>query len=536
EEAGDEASTGGQSADEGDVRNAADTGKGQASWTTIPFFGSVDGEAHSSTWSHLNHRVEEYREDLVKVVQSLDMIINTLESSAQAKGSVGERDRDMPGEGMRQLAAKLRRKLDKTPPRWQVNTDVLSWLLRPVPFVTGLPWPSPPAPFAPAGASKEDDHTTTTTTKSNNENNKNNHNYNTPVGHERKDRKRGGVDIVVVPTGDAFGEGGEEEVVERMKYNPAGEARSAASAAVRETRAMPVPVFEGAREGEDVGSGGAATKASKKRAGFHAYDETHQVFTHILRDWTSEGDTVRAGVYDPLLRALDEYVGWQDDAAAPAGSPIGRGERSSASSDGGTTRSQGQAEPPPDVRFPSLSSASPAHARRRMANVLVPGAGLGRLAAEVAARGYASVHANELSTTMLSSCYWLMEALRGADFVRDATPTPEPVTPVDRTESGEGKGPPLSPAPAAHTMSERGGVGCVGSPYRKCDDNTVGGEAGSCRPRAGGEEGPGREGEGGEGKGGGGGGGEDAAVGRSFFEFYPFLNDAGHNEIDGDAR
>lgn len=56
--------------------------------------------------------------------QSLDMIINTLESSAAAKSSVGGQDRDTPGEGMRQLAVKLRRKLDKTPPRWQVFIGV----------------------------------------------------------------------------------------------------------------------------------------------------------------------------------------------------------------------------------------------------------------------------------------------------------------------------------------------------------------------------------------------------------------------------
>lgn len=51
--------------------------------------------------------------------QSLDMIINNLESAA-AKTDVGQESRDMPGEGVRRLAAKLRRKLHKTPPRWQV--------------------------------------------------------------------------------------------------------------------------------------------------------------------------------------------------------------------------------------------------------------------------------------------------------------------------------------------------------------------------------------------------------------------------------
>lgn len=69
EGAADEASTRGQGTDGGHDCDTAHAGN-KAPWTPIPFFGCVDGEAHSSsTWSHLNHRVEEYREDLVKVVQ-----------------------------------------------------------------------------------------------------------------------------------------------------------------------------------------------------------------------------------------------------------------------------------------------------------------------------------------------------------------------------------------------------------------------------------------------------------------------------------
>ena len=51
--------------------------------------------------------------------QSLDMIINNLERAA-AKAEIGPEDGDLPGDGVRGLAAKLRRKLHKTPPRWQV--------------------------------------------------------------------------------------------------------------------------------------------------------------------------------------------------------------------------------------------------------------------------------------------------------------------------------------------------------------------------------------------------------------------------------
>lgn len=37
--------------------------------THIPFFGSADDDTMSKSWSHLNHRVEEYRDDLVQVVE-----------------------------------------------------------------------------------------------------------------------------------------------------------------------------------------------------------------------------------------------------------------------------------------------------------------------------------------------------------------------------------------------------------------------------------------------------------------------------------
>lgn len=148
-----------------------------------------------------------------------------------------------------------------------------------------------------------------------------------------------------------------------------------------------------------------------------------KIFTHILRDWTSEGDSVRAAVYDPLLRALDEYVGGEhEEATATNGSEGGRdgssgsGRRRRGGARGGTaggdvggdgtgscmcsgTRERGRRggghPEPPEASYCSSSCAD----RRRTANVLVPGAGLGRLAAEVAARGYASVHANELSAT-----------------------------------------------------------------------------------------------------------------------------------------
>lgn len=86
-------------------------------------------------------------------------------------------------------------------------------------------------------------------------------------------------------------------------------------------------------------------------------------------------------MYDPLVQALDYYVGWQD-IQAPGTAPTSQSTAS------GTTR----------VHHKTRRKYKQKGARRR-ANVLVPGAGLGRLAAELAARGYANVHANEISQT-----------------------------------------------------------------------------------------------------------------------------------------
>lgn len=100
---------------------------------------------------------------------------------------------------------------------------------------------------------------------------------------------------------------------------------------------------------------------------------------------------MRAAVYEPLLRALDVHVGWQEGADAMIDK-----EDCSSGIDGLGARDDTTGS---DARERGWDQLGPRKANRRMANVLVPGAGLGRLAVEVAARGYASVHANELSVT-----------------------------------------------------------------------------------------------------------------------------------------
>ncbi|CAN0253255.1 unnamed protein product, partial [Ectocarpus fasciculatus] len=478
----------------------------------IPFFRSGDDDDDAlSRWSHLNHKVEEYRQDLVTAVQSLDMIINTLESAAAPKANA--RAGDMPGEGMRRLAAKLRRKLNMMPPRWQVNADVLTCLLRPVPFVAGLPVPSPPRPPTPPATSNYDTDQDT----------------GGPVGKGIEYDSSDAIDIADAD-GDVSDAGGGKEGDARTKQHEAvrvdrgddatGESFSAGSAgpaAAEERRAMPVPIFQGMGGGDAGGGGGGGgdgKAGSKKRTGFHSYDDTHQIFTHILRDWTSEGDSVRAAVYTPLLQALDDHFGWQEDGTAARHSAGGRDD--SYCSGGGLSDTDGghrgggscggQGDPPPATTPPACG---------RTANVLVPGAGLGRLAAEVAARGYASVHANELSTTMLSSCYWLMEALRGADFTGTAATPTSPLTRVGRKQHENGDASPSSPPPPPPPccVPGRDDVGDCGLGADE-DGGTTHGEAGG-----------GREG-----------GGGPVASGKGFFQFYPFLNDATHNEMDGEAR
>lgn len=106
---------------------------------------------------------------------------------------------------------------------------------------------------------------------------------------------------------------------------------------------------------------------------------------------------------------------------------------------------------------------------------------------------------------MLSSCYWLMEALRGTDFARTQSSPPGGENGGDR---------PVSPHPMAHGMSGRD------------SDSTDCGDPDSLGADGGDDEG---EFERNDGRG-------EGAKGKRFFEFYPFLNDAAVNEMDGEAR
>lgn len=118
----------------------------------------------------------------------------------------------------------------------QVNTDVLSWLLRPVPFVAGLPAaaPTPPASFS-----------------------------STPL-------QDGGCDpACAVARGDVQDIGPVTKPVEERRPAPFVHG-GGATATLAEDLSGQEPGRGGRGDGEQE-------RPSNNRAGFHSYDETHQV-------------------------------------------------------------------------------------------------------------------------------------------------------------------------------------------------------------------------------------------------------------------
>jgi len=97
---------------------------------------------------------------------------------------------------------------------------------------------------------------------------------------------------------------------------------------------------------------------------------------------------------------------------------------------------------------------------------------------------------------VLSSCYWLLEALRGAYF------TGTTCARVSEQECGE-----CSPPAASHRSPDT----------EKAGGGTDGEEGGEDFWKNGASS-------------------EETEAGKGFFEFYPFLNDAALNEVDGEAR
>lgn len=94
--------------------------------------------------------------------------------------------------------------------------------------------------------------------------------------------------------------------------------------------------------------------------------QTRYVLKNLMRDWSQEGGSERAESYGWILDSVTEHV--------------------------------------------PVDTASPAP------QVLIPGCGLGRLPAELAARGYRAV-GNEFSFFMLLTCSWVLNACTEVEAV-----------------------------------------------------------------------------------------------------------------------
>ena len=89
----------------------------------------------------------------------------------------------------------------------------------------------------------------------------------------------------------------------------------------------------------------------------HAYDCGAQVVAHIVRDWTSLGEPVRASIYDWCVSKIEQYFSWSSQTLP----------------------------------------------------ILVPGAGLGRLAYELSFRSGLNVEANEISLSMAAVAHAILD-------------------------------------------------------------------------------------------------------------------------------
>jgi hypothetical protein len=127
-------------------------------------------------------------------------------------------------------------------------------------------------------------------------------------------------------------------------------------------------IGSGSNSSSPAGSAGASQIAAEEeedpeeaarryRASSRGYDDVEQVLTHVVRDWSSEGEAVRRKTFQPLVAELQRCLGLRGGG-------------------GGGNDSAAAAEQP---------AAGPTMGRRRwLPEVLVPGAGLGRLALEIA--------------------------------------------------------------------------------------------------------------------------------------------------------
>lgn len=201
----------------------------------------------------------------------------------------------------------------------QVNTDVLSWLLRPVPYLAGLPAPPPPASSntpahnaernSPGTAARGEARTAAAAAAAGNPSGcgdcgGDNGCGGVGGGSPGVDRLRGvfaeegkgggasdgddSKEILVGAAASTTAEGEADGKTEAMARHAVG--ASYVGAAVGERRAAPVvqgsvaalaDALDGRTGGEGGGGIGGDQERASNRAAFHSYDETHQVGVEI---------------------------------------------------------------------------------------------------------------------------------------------------------------------------------------------------------------------------------------------------------------
>jgi carnosine N-methyltransferase len=140
----------------------------------------------------------------------------------------------------------------------------------------------------------------------------------------------------------------------------------------------------GAGAGAGAGDGNSASAATSSPPQYPSDSQMAKVSSalkSLVRDWSKEGQTEREQAYRPLLDLAQQYVPMphrrHSEPAAASSSSLSRAAATAASS---SSASSSSIRPPP--------------------RLCVPGAGVGRLALELAALGY-EVQGNELSLHML---------------------------------------------------------------------------------------------------------------------------------------
>ncbi|WVQ95725.1 hypothetical protein IAU59_002824 [Kwoniella sp. CBS 9459] len=114
-----------------------------------------------------------------------------------------------------------------------------------------------------------------------------------------------------------------------------------------------------------------------------AQDKIRSTLRSFVRDWAIEGRRERSACYDPILEALERHfpaLNQEEEEDESVAEVLGEGD---------------------------LDSKGRIERDRGSIRVLVPGCGLGRLAMEIAAKGFAS-QGNEFSSYMLIASDWVL--------------------------------------------------------------------------------------------------------------------------------